>query len=908
MQHKAKTHTYLGECEELKRIVDSYSEQLQSLKEELTNKQCGWHNARDDPSWATDNKGIKLDAMRSEIKVAMSRFAQAITKEITGQSGQFKDFGTQGYKSDIDLTYIPDNNNREFSYASGKLVFDAVFASSFDRLPEDLFDLEVYVQHPGKSMHTGEELKTKDGKTCFVQAELQAAFLKVETGPTAQNLLNAICKDGKETVKAGIKAIMSDVEMFHIVMNDLKESVLENTKVDTTEKGGIFSESAKKRGFAEASFRDTLIYTIYQDHIQDFQNQIQSLQKEIDIPDRASEQSFAPSRSGSIQKTHTFSKSAFNQIYVEPEFERSNSGMSLEQKDPKLLIGDEPIQHQSESVNFSPTPKSPEQHSGKLQPQKSRFSPNFEKNDSHNFSQANEDWDVSSRANSFTKSSRLSPLASIKQESLTPVLGSLAKISLKRSTTGFDTNRPETPVSEHQSNLRSQMDNLRVKQARFATYTESLTKEGFNSQGALRDIVENRDGQEDTKYAKQINGKIFELELQDKPFSSSIRELLNNDEGLETLIKKVSQPKLPSSFASLLASAVENFHFYTKHLNESLEIGNRETSNNESPLDLNTRLADLENDISKRAADAAIKESKYELRFATRALDVYEKLVSDEKGDFTAEREILEEILEHAEDLEKMKRQEQIPLSAFLEKLSRDVPLLSSSDQSKTFDFPSALNGLSQFEPLRLKDLIQDSIQGEIPKLNPNIMTSVSFYKDVIARLSDAKGPFETKALNVGSIQLPVLALSSNVPTTAENIKKVQELNTWVMALSGFPSNLYALPLLKEAEIAGLKNKRIETIAASLSTKSQECKKMIFEEAQFDILEKSNLQTYSGVKSFSETITSIYGNLIKTAVEQMNLFKDRESYQDDNSLSKPFLSISKNLLEKQNFGGQNAYQ
>ena len=135
--------------EKLTEVVARHDGALSNLKAELEQNNCGWHEARNDPSWAQDSKGKHFDAMRADIKEAMSNFAASLVESITGEPGQFRAVGTEGYKSDIDLTYLPKNNNGNFFLRQLQTHLRCGFCQNVSKAPRRSVGLRGLRSAPG---------------------------------------------------------------------------------------------------------------------------------------------------------------------------------------------------------------------------------------------------------------------------------------------------------------------------------------------------------------------------------------------------------------------------------------------------------------------------------------------------------------------------------------------------------------------------------------------------------------------------------------------------------------------------------------------------------------------------------------------------------------------------------------
>lgn len=856
--------------EKLSKTIAKHEETLGRLKNELNKGNCGWHEARNDSSWAQDSKGKHFDAMRTDIKEAMSHLSSMLVETITGESGQFRAVGTEGYKSDIDLTYLPDKTTKNFSYASAKLVFDSVFASTFNRLPEDLLDLEVYIQHPGLSLHTGEELKTNEGIKRYRQEDIQAAFVKVESEEVLKHIQGCINDHMPLHMKAGLASMIEDTTLFQEGMRGFRKEILGDIPLDAT--GGKFSEGNLKRDFAEASFRDTLICSLYKENIQNLQDDIDQLEREIDFGLNSSGGSISRNTSSGLSRLSTNRESDF-------EVQRSGNSGGVA---PKSRMGrpsgfdsyfELPLEVQSSAGSISRIFKK------EISRTSSHFDRELEVQKSGASSSPNAQVKMGLAPNKsgdleaqVSGGSILRGLSSLKfpfrQASELPLFQTLLK-PLMTQRTGAPLNRMKSRMRESEQRKLETLDDLRVQQAMFGTFTESLTKEGFNSQGALRDIVENRDGQEDTKNAKVLSKEILNLELQNREIPRMVDQLLHQKVPPD-FYSKIADHKKGSSAGSLLSSAVENFHFYCNHMHRALQSQD-----------------------AGKAADAAINESKYQLRFVTRALELYEELNKSQLGDFDGSVGELRELLKKAEDLEKMKRQEQLPMSAFIRKIEESRPLPSSFDARAIFE------SIAPLKTLRLNDYFQSSMQVEgTPQLNTSALTNVKFYKSVIDQLTGSESPFQKGSLRVGSIELPILQPRADRPTSSAESGQISDLNTWAMALSGFPSGLYALPQLNAQEVSDLRNHNVEKILEQMSARGDKLKKEVFESARAAVLEESGHNAFDKVSSSFDEISQIYGKLIANATTALGLFADKNDFENTNGFQNSFSIASNDLLER----------
>lgn len=854
--------------EKLTEVVARHDGALSNLKAELEQNNCGWHEARNDPSWALNSKGKHFDAMRTEIKEAMSNFAASLVESITGEPGQFRAVGTEGYKSDIDLTYLPKNNNGNFSYASSKLIFDAVFAKTFQRLPEDLLDLEVYVQHPGISLHSGEELKTNEGIRRYRQADVQAAFVKIESPEVKKLIEDSINKHASEDVQLGISGMIKDSTLFQKQMSKLRSDVLGSVSPDPTAKK--YDAAGLKQGFAEASFRDTLIHTLYANNIQDLQDEIDELEQGIDFGLLSAGGSIQGSVQGGLSRS---SLSTGSELEVQRS-DGSERGLSRSRLS-RLPSSTSDLEVQSSASSISKESKIglsrlSSSSDSELDVQRSSLSgsSHFKSKPGSSPSTSASDLEVQVSGNSILRGTNGLRFP-FRQGSEAPLFQSLFKSTLVSQRTGAPLGRMKSRAHESEQKKLERLDELRVKQAMFGTFTESLTKEGFNSQGALRDIVENRDGQEDTKNAKFISSEILDLELQNLEVPKSIDALLHQ-KVTPDFYSKITDSKKSSSAGSLLSSAVENFHFYTNHMFKAL------SSKSES-----------------KASAAVVNESKYQLRFVTRTLELYEELQNSKLGGFGDEIKDLKVLLQDAEDLEKMKRQEQLPMTAFLKKLD-ESPFLAKGIDSKAL-----FKDIPPLKTLRLGDFFQSSSQRQLaPALNPSALTNVKFYKKVIDQLTGPDGPFVKGELRVGKIVLPTLHQRANAATDPASSQQLQQLNTWAMALSGFPASLYALPHLDALEIKKLQNQNVTTILQATNQQGEDLKVKVFEEARKSVLNAGGHDNLANVTTSFDKILNVYGKLVANANMALGLFKKESDFKEENGFSASFAMASGELLER----------
>ena len=697
---------------------------------------------------------------------------------------------------------------------------------------------------------------------------MQAAFVKIESPEVKKLIENSINEHASEDVQLGISGMIKDSTLFQNQMSKLRSEVLGDAPVDPAAKK--YDAAGLKRGFAEASFRDTLIHTLYKDNIQDLQDEIDELEQGIDFGLLSAGGSIQESLSGDLSRSSSSSSTG-----SELEVQRSNgSDRSLSKSKLSRLpsnTGDLEVQSSANSIakeskiGLSRLSSSSD---SELEVQRSGVSGSSNsKNKSVNLpTKLTSDLEVQISGNSILRGTGLR--FPFRQGSEAPLFQSLFKPTLLSQRTGAPLSKMKSRAHEFEQKKLERLDEMRVKQAMFGTFTESLTKEGFNSQGALRDIVENRDGQEDTKNAKFISREILDLELQNREVPRSVDTLLHQ-KVTPDFYSKIADGKKSSSAGSLLSSAVENFHFYANHMHKALS-----------------------SDSESKASDAVINESKYQLRFVTRTLELYEELQNSNLGGFGDEIKDLKVLLQDAEDLEKMKRQEQLPLTAFLKKID-ESPFLAKGIDSKAL-----FKDIPPLKTLRLNDFFQNSSQREgAPILNQSALTNVKFYKKVIDQLTGPDGPFARGELRVGSIELPILQQRASVSVDTTSTQQLQQLNTWAMALSGFPSSLYALPHLDSSEISKLQNQNVTTVMQTTSKQGENLKVKVFEEAKKSVLNAGGHDNLANVATSFDKILNVYGKLVANSNRALGLFKKESDFKEQ-GFSASFALVSGELLER----------
>lgn len=852
---KAENSPIRQEYEAFKRIVELNESTITSLRSDLSAKNTGWHEARNGPDWATNSKGEKFDGMRSDIKSAMSNFCAAIMREMTGKEGTYKAFGTQGYRSDIDLTYLtnesqsnPDDEIKDFSFASSKLVFDAVFAKTFERLPEDLLDLEVYVQHPGISLHTGDKVQS-DGLRSFVEGEIQATYMRAHAGEPSQELegqvKNHLANDTQ--CQSRFEALIYDVSSTRDALAERKNIALEDFNTLHNGKNLAIEDLKKdnplylKLRFAQASFNDKFISDVYKNNIQEIQKRIDEIL--ADNPFRSySGSAFdlhldAIEREGSLEsqllspKTPLSSRLSFSSVDTS-YLPRTISRFSPLSTSPRL----QNRENDKKEDHLDLTPRTPSR--SKLISSMKSGLPSPVKKTLHFEDQSNDQKEL------------MAPRHSHKE---VRSIGHSNDKGLSRFASGQGFNLNDDLTADQNKWLLA-IAKLRVQQAQLATLTESLTKEGFNSQGALRDIVQNRDGQEDTKNALIIKGEITNLELQNLPVPLSVKELLRGEKVDEGFFQKLTEAKKSSSKPSLLSSAMENYHFFYNHISEFFK----------------------KSDDSEKRIDLMINESKYLLRFATRALDLYKDfnraVESDDDPSFDNEIENLERVVQETADLEKIKREEQVPLKAFIEKIQTLVPL---QNQKVLED----LHSLPPLKTIRLNDYFESQESSENIMLKSDNITNVGYYKQLIESLTEPNGIFDQDQLVIGQIHLPVLKPKATGVTNGIASSDLSELNAWAMALSGFDSGLYALPSLSPEEIDKMKGRSVDQIMDQFSDRGKKLKKEIFSQARTTVIQKSGLRDVNNQNDWLRNSAEIYGETVGNAIIKFNLLNSERSQE-----------------------------
>lgn len=930
----------------LKDLVEKNQSAIDDLKKNT--EVHGWHHqAEHDPTWKKE-KGENFDQLRLQIKNAMGNLVALIIQDLSGQKGKFSNVGTPGYKSDIDLSYKPESADGNFSYSSARLIFNSIFTNQFGSLPEKLLDLEVYVSHPGNSLHTNSALKSDQGKKAFIQEQIQSTFVKLmhlassnklsssDTNSSIiqrvkASLLNAV--SGYKHTSQGLKKMFADVEAFHSDMKQLRALTLADKK-----------EGSYEHALADAGFRDGLIYTIYSKQIQPLQVKIDELEKiqkqlsEENSPLQRGEllrslstasglsESHSPLGSSLLSSANSILANTISQpgtpnrlATYRSSIPRSYSSVTAwvmgSQATPKSMGLKSPFNDHDQVMpknDFSKedydsaTPRS-NLSSNKSKGQRVRFNEFFDKapeveghkrddraarltkiesssghhlrSQQSSFSHSDAETEGSTEHYEISENDELNDVSEI--ESTTsygadgePEADSPTYFDDQPGEIAADSSRiggvsklqtQETSNSQFFSDaddlLQQEIDNLRIQQALFASITESLTLEGYNSQGAFRDVVTNFSGQTNTTAARAAHNDLDAARIMGLPLPLNVA--LDSDLKAETR---------DSSSVTLLASAAENFFFLFAHIDDSLQSGD---------------------EIGK----SVMKQSKYNARFVSRMVSLYEAMKSrqeEEERPNVKNLEFMEgkiqtykELLNQANSLEKIKRESYLPRDIFLDKLREwqifpEVEVFDNVAKSLPDMRPPTVDELLDLaqspQQITLKDPQGLKVIKNQYAVKQDAKTSVDAHRSILERLTVYPGPLAIREVSLGNIKIPTLIWSSEEDRDNANRQKIiEDCNNWALAYAGMDPRLIDLSMMNEEELrkhnlALDKDHTVESVLSKIGVTGKTKKAEIFQKATTIALGKNNLTSRDDVQNWQGRLLESFGEMMQLYTEEYKVY------------------------------------